>query len=417
MTRLLITDSVPLNTGDAAILHGILALLTRALPEVEIRIHAHQRDLAAKRYRDLPLYRSLADSSREFPHRSIWRLPGAWRFPVALRYEAAAGCPFRATRTLAPLVASAAERRSITDYIWADVIISCGGSFLTDTYYLDFILAGYNLGLALGKRMILLGQTLGPFRQASKAALVAGFLRRFDLVVVRDERSVDVARKLQLSDARLVLGADMAFNLATETTREHADSGPVRVGVSVRKWIYPNSAEPGRMHASYVSRMARALDLIVAQSGVTITFISTCQGEAEYAFHDDEVAEEVRGLMEFGDRTEVDHNFNTPMEFTQKVSRMHAFIGTRMHSCILALMAGVPAINLEYEFKSRELYRRLGCEEFVLDVTNFRPEEVAELLQAVLGSRHIGERFAAGVKYLQGFNREVTDRVRRVFSA
>ena len=412
MTRLLITDSVPLNTGDAAILHGILVLLKRALPKADVRIHVHQHDLAAKRYRDLPLYRSLGESSREFPPRLFWR------FPASLRYKAAVASPFRAMRTPVPLVTSAAERSSINDYLWADAIISCGGSFLTDTYSLDNTLAGYDLGLALGKRMILLGQTLGPFRQENKAALVGGFLQRFDLVVVRDERSMDTGRKLRLSNEKLLLGVDMAFNLEAQPAQGRAGNEPIRVGVSVRKWLYPNSTQPDRAHVSYVSRMARALDLLLARSSAVITFISTCQGEADYPYHDDRVAEEVRSLMEFRDRTNVDHSFNTPLEFTQKIAGMDAFLGTRMHSCILALLAGVPAINLEYEFKSRELYRRLGCEEFVLDVSTFQPDDVAEMLQAFLDQREtIGERFVTGVKSLQGFNREAADRVRRLFDS
>jgi colanic acid/amylovoran biosynthesis protein len=43
-------------------------------------------------------------------------------------------------------------------------------------------------------------------------------------------------------------------------------------------------------------------------------------------------------------------------------------LATRMHMAILALTAGTPVVAIAYEFKTRELFRRMGLEHYVLDI-------------------------------------------------
>src|SRR5262249_20115051 len=41
-----------------------------------------------------------------------------------------------------------------------------------------------------------------------------------------------------------------------------------------------------------------------------------------------------------------------------------AFIGMRLHGCLLALLGGTPAMGLSYEEKTREIFGQLGLDDF-----------------------------------------------------
>lgn len=400
MRRILITDSVTINTGDAAILLGLVELIRKAVPDCEIRIHCHFFDRVRERYPGLPLRRSLAESSRLFPPRYFWR------WPAQRRYRIATGGESVLNPLLRLVVTSGAERAGIADYRWADAVVSCGGSFLTDSYFFDHVLAGYALGFSLGKRMIVLGQSIGPFKEAANQRRVGEVLSRFDLVAVRDAHSGTVAAAMGVPAAKLVVAADMAFNLAPPPTGgpPPASAEPT-VGVSVRRWTFPGAADAEGEHRRYVERMAATLDLVAERTGARFFFVSTCQGEPTYAYRDEDVAAAVRERMRHKARASIDTAFNTPDMFMQKVAALDGFVGTRMHSCILSMLVGTASVNVEYEFKSRELFDRLALGDFVVDILTFEPGELAARIVALLADRDaVRRRVSAGAERLRAEN-------------
>jgi colanic acid/amylovoran biosynthesis protein len=43
---------------------------------------------------------------------------------------------------------------------------------------------------------------------------------------------------------------------------------------------------------------------------------------------------------------------------------------------ILALCAGIPVLSIAYEFKTKELFKRLGVSNFALDIEQLDPQEL-----------------------------------------
>jgi polysaccharide pyruvyl transferase WcaK-like protein len=94
------------------------------------------------------------------------------------------------------------------------------------------------------------------------------------------------------------------------------------------------------------------------------------------------------------------------------VAVMDAMLWTRMHACILAMIAGVPCVNIEYEFKSRELFERLRLADLVVAIDNFAPREVAAKLNWLLDNRTaLSERIRSGVAGLRLINSAAADRI------
>jgi colanic acid/amylovoran biosynthesis protein len=82
-------------------------------------------------------------------------------------------------------------------------------------------------------------------------------------------------------------------------------------------------------------------------------------------------------------------------------SEFDGLIATRMHAAILALSAGVPALGISYEFKTEELFRRMGLGEWVTDIEEIAPESFTELVM----------RFTDALPSLRGKVAEEADRL------
>jgi colanic acid/amylovoran biosynthesis protein len=100
-----------------------------------------------------------------------------------------------------------------------------------------------------------------------------------------------------------------------------------------------------------------------------VTFLSTCQGIPDYWTDDSAVAERIAALVpaELRARIVIDRAFRTPARLIDAFAGFDMVVATRMHAAILALAAGTPVLAIAYEFKTRQLFARLGLDDFTLD--------------------------------------------------
>jgi colanic acid/amylovoran biosynthesis protein len=369
--RILVVNTVALNTGDAAILLGLLHRLRDAFgPDVEL---------------------SVADSNPETARRLypwIDFRPGLWRHvergaggrrrgrvarqASKLRLYAGAWCLGRGLERLPGLWLRPAERRGLADYGGADLMVSTGGTYLSARYWLKPRILELQLALLLRRPLVLFTQSLGPFRRRHRAT-VRRILGRAELVLLRDVRSLEHLRDLGVPEPRVRLSPDAAFGIAFpdpngRPKRAQHSSRP-RVAISVRELTYFTAGDR-TSERRYRRSMAAAVEHLVRGAGAEVTFVSTCQGVPEYWTDDSTVAEEIVALLpeDVRRRVRVDRDFHTPGELTDLLRGFDVAIATRMHMAILALRAGVPVLGIAYEFKTRELFEELGLGEFVQDI-------------------------------------------------
>ena len=60
--------------------------------------------------------------------------------------------------------------------------------------------------------------------------------------------------------------------------------------------------------------------------------------------------------------------------------KIDTIIGMRLHSCLLALMCGVPAISISYLPKCSDIMNDLGLSDFVIDVKDVDVEGLIEMV-------------------------------------
>jgi colanic acid/amylovoran biosynthesis protein len=125
--------------------------------------------------------------------------------------------------------------------------------------------------------------------------------------------------------------------------------------------------------------MAHGVSELIKVLPAEVTFVSTCQGIEEYWIDDSEVAEGIVALMDSNiqDYVTVDRVFHDPAGFRDITQRFDFVIATRMHAGILGLTGGTPVIPIAYEFKTNELFAKLGLADYVLDIAQFTARDFA----------------------------------------
>jgi hypothetical protein len=80
--------------------------------------------------------------------------------------------------------------------------------------------------------------------------------------------------------------------------------------------------------------------------------------------------------------------FKDPMKFIDLVKSCSVFVGTRLHSVVLATCAYVPSVMLEYRPKCRDYMLSIGQSDFLTRTDEFRAEEIWEKVLHVNSRRN-----------------------------
>lgn len=358
--RVVITNSVALNGGDAAILLGEMKLLRAAFGEdTRFAVVDNQPDVAKRHYPELdfhPLWHVQATQRARRP------LRGLRRTLHLARIRWAAASRRRGWRFEEALLPGARERRALEAYATADLVVSTGGTYLVEHYPLRPRLFEFDLAHALGKPLILFTQSLGPFQQAGNRRAVARALSDAALVLVRDEASRRHLLELDLPPQRIRLAPDAAFALETPSASPRPIGGALRVAISVREWAHFRDRERGEGMRRFGAAVAALARHLIERHGAEVTFLSTCQGIAEYRYDDSRIAAEIVGALpdRVRSRTVVNRDFHRPEKLIELLQAFDMAVATRMHLAILSLVAGTPVLPIAYEFKTTELFTRLG---------------------------------------------------------
>lgn len=318
----LITNSVPLNGGDEALLRAAVEGLKRRFPGSTITTLCQDVDTARKYIPDLEL-----DSDLEFVTLDSLERVGAL-------------------------------------YHDADIVLSAPGSFLHDFYSIEERLRGYEAALALNKPVVLLAQSIGPFWKPESLRRIPEVLNRLTRICVSDALSKQRLLELGVRAEKIRETGEMAFlwrTLVPECFQEK--TGPIRtIGLNFRVWP-PRDLKAEKEILAKADRLSRFL--LEDNPDYRLLFLSTCQGISNYVDDSELAVQIVKHLPEdFQARCEINRSHLEPRPLIQALSECDAFIGMRLHACILAMLGGTPAMGVGYASRTKETFEQLGFESF-----------------------------------------------------
>lgn len=382
--KILITNAVSLNTGDAAILRGAIGVLRSTFGnDMDVTVYDAKADAAKRYYPEFRYRPALYDQVRS-------AAKGRWPVKLAAVFVLFLSLVWQ--RSLGRRLAHRLPQRlrdSLDEYARADLVVATGGTYLVPSYRLFPKIFDFLVTLLLGRPLVLFTQSLGPFPPGRDRLLLRLALRRARLILVRDDASRRHLDDLGVEGDRIAQAADAAFSMARLDLppRRFPPSGrPLRVAISVRDWPHFQREPPAVGMQRYLSAVAKLTRVLVEDHGVQITFLSTCQGVPEYWTDDSRVADRVVTLLPGAIRRHVtvDREFHRPERLIGVFAEHDMVVATRMHAGILALCAGVPVLPIAYEFKTVELFQRLGLGEITQDIEAVTPESLEQAFRHLL---------------------------------
>ncbi len=288
------------------------------------------------------------------------------------------------------LVTNRAERwvlRSGIPALWG------GGVDLQDTggkIKMPLILLRILLLKRFGSPVVQVFQDAGPVRTRTGRFFLRRIARAFDTCVVRgptardllvEQGGLDGSRIVESVDAALLLqcpGPDFGRGYLGERGLDPAL--PI-MGLNLRRWFHQKAdwlptqlhrrrrgpEHEGRM-AGLIDNVARAVASLEAAGYQQIVMVPMYRLEPE-PWEDDILLLEC--MRERLPRTMKSVMVTEDLPTSNLLSIyacMSIMLGIRLHSTILAHVAGVPAVHIYYEHKGRDHFRHIGMEEYLVDI-------------------------------------------------
>lgn len=255
----------------------------------------------------------------------------------------------------------------------ATLVIDLSGDGFTETFGWKCP-ASHSVPLLLARILdvpvIMLGQTVGPFQHGRR--YYRWLFNGTHALLCRDAESIAAMKALKVTGEKLHLTADPAFLLPpapAESIERHlpdqgADSTPL-IGITPSN-LY-NASRPA-IRRNSIASMAYAAGKLATTTGGRILIIPTVFGPSD-KYDDRFAARELLAALPNPALGAVLEEPLHPGELKTLLGRCDLYIGMRMHGLILAASQGVPCVAIAYADKTRNLFKRLGLEEYVVPLT------------------------------------------------
>ncbi len=238
-----------------------------------------------------------------------------------------------------------------------------------------------------GKPLILLPQTIGPFRSISIRDRAANILHGAHTIYARDPLSAECARGLAPGKA-VIETVDVAFFLPCGMVRK-SPGNAIRVGFNPSGLLWRGGytgANQFGLKDDYPELVRHLIRRLLATRGVEVELIGHDISGPNGGNRNDDYYVCKRLCREFPE-CRIGPFFYGPSEAKAHIAGLDAFVGSRMHACIAAYSSGVPVLPLAYSRKFEgQFVEKLNYRQAV-DLTVAGREEAAVIVDDFLVRR------------------------------
>lgn len=384
------------NQGCNALTVSFMRLILEMDPEARF-LFLHR--LGAPLEKQIPVGRTTAKvelvNARLAP-RALFTNHLLWVYLLCLVYRT---IPSRRLRMrlcrMSPWVAALAGADMVATHFYGD-------SF-SDLYGLRRLIsyaAVCGTAFALGRTLVLLPQTYGPFKTRTAKRIARFVLARASHVYARDEEGMETARQLagRGADPRAFRFCPDLAMLLEPLAPEEAGIEPALttalnvplVGLNVSGLLYNGGYSRDNMFGlacDYAAMVVALVKRLLADTDAHVLLVP-------HVFSDDvesdnlaclavanAVPESLRSRVHLVTRQ---HNQNAIKGI---IGECDFFIGSRMHSCIAALSQAIPAAGIAYSKKFHGVFDSVGLADNVIDARQRSADEVVSQCIACFEAR------------------------------
>jgi colanic acid/amylovoran biosynthesis protein len=292
----------------------------------------------------------------------------------------------------------------------ADIVASmAGGDSFSDIYGLGrfiYVALPQLLALLMGKKLVLLPQTIGPFHGKFATYAAKFILKRANIIYSRDYDGIEVVRNLlgQRSDSscKLRFCNDVGFVLDPVKSRnkgldlsDQREKGIPVIGLNISGLLYMGGYTGNNMFGlkiDYKEFIRDLIDFMIKKKNAAVMLVPHVFGT--HAESDAVVCEDVYASMkgQFDGRLLMARGEYNQNEIKYIIGLSDFFIGSRMHACIAALSQNVPTVSIAYSQKFVGVMQTIGVEELVADPRKLEKEEILGIIDNAFDRRDILRR-------------------------
>ncbi|MDQ6634399.1 MAG: polysaccharide pyruvyl transferase family protein [Gemmatimonadota bacterium] len=280
-----------------------------------------------------------------------------------------------------------ANADGLLELLTADVVVLAGGGYLFSARRrinasLIHSLAVIWLALAARKRLVMMPQSIGPLKGSFDRWIVKKTLAHVSPIVVREQTAfAELTALMHPADLRLC--PDVAlYGWPPQQALAPRRTGRPTVGVLVMDWTWARATSRRGLDRYRQELLTLITDL--GRADVDVVLLGGCK-LPELGQDDMVVAREIADLVAAATgRAPALAEASDPDAFRSRLATLDVVVGTRLHSCLLALACGVPAIALGYQPKTAGSYELLGLPELYHDVEAFTAADVGRQVNAIL---------------------------------
>lgn len=326
-----------------------------------------------------------------------------WIFFLALLFR---GIPSTALRSI--IIKSNLWLRTLWN---ADLVGDIhGGDSFSDIYGMRRFLSRMIPNIAailMGKRLVLLPQTYGPYVSTPSRLLARFVVSRSSPVLSRDFEGIQVVRALlgeSIKHDMVAFCPDVAFALESvevdepniQPKIENKSDLPL-VGLNVNGLLFKGGYTGGNMFqlkCVYREFAMLLAERLLTQTQVRVLLIPHTYGFSSSANDDPEACASIfRDLTaRFPHRIHLLEGYYNQSELKGIIRRCDFFVGSRMHSCIAALSQMVPTVGVAYSRKFKGVFESVGAGGAVIDLREIGQEDAIQAILVAFKKRH---RFVA----------------------
>lgn len=274
------------------------------------------------------------------------------------------------------------------------VAISGGDSF-SDIYgkmRLLYVGLPQVLALLLGKRLVLLPQTVGPFQSAPARLLAKYILRGAETVYSRDAANLDAIREMagMRGDLRkkVAFSYDLGFQVPparggdrqlTNLTPE-ALNDPCLIGINISGLLW-NEGRKFNLAVDYRQLMMRCIEYFLENTDHPVLLVPHVISPGNT---DDDLGATQEAMNHFAKSHP--HRVGTAKlglsydETKGLIGQCGYFLGARMHACIAALSQSVPCSALAYSSKFEGVMASVGADTITIDLRKLNTDSALKAL-------------------------------------
>lgn len=363
------------NRGDAAILRGLVELLTEQYPKAKVT--ATTRYLNAARYiiDHVDFVEDTLFKSQFNGNRLVKAIKVRVFNKINLNKLANKKYHFLATKQHREF------SQQVTQY---DLIIQVGGSFFVDLYGEKQYEAPL-IAKSHGVPYIMAGHSIGPFQTEFSKKLARTCFNNTPLLL-REHISAQHLIDLDCGCPQVIQSADTAWLVPTKICKLPEElikyTKKPTIAFTLRD-LKPFDERLGISQETFENSIIELCNYL-ENLGYQILFASTCTGLDSYHKDDRMIALRVQQKLNKPSNAIVVMDELNDTELGSLFRLCQLTIGTRLHSAIISKNFGTPAFAISYEHKSTGILGQMGLESFSIDIHHIDSKPTKAKVVAVL---------------------------------